>query len=162
MNAEVTQEENDVHQLEPMLAVLAATLEAAGIEDRPQTLAADAGYWHNQLEVTELEQKGLELFIATASRSKAAQARQAEGSPVAGLLTASPPSNAWRASCGPRRGRLSTNCVARWWSQSLARSRASWDAEAFSATVWEAAQSEWSLTCACFNLRKLYMAEYGD
>jgi hypothetical protein len=59
--AEITQEENDVHQLEPMLA-------------------ADAGYWHDQLEMTELEQKGPELFIATASRLKEAQAHQAEGS----------------------------------------------------------------------------------
>ena len=26
----------------------------------------------------------------------------------------------------------------------------------------EAVQSEWSLICACFNLRKLYMAAYGE
>ncbi|WP_394708735.1 hypothetical protein [uncultured Desulfobulbus sp.] len=43
VSADITQEENDVHQLEPMLAVLEATLEAAGIEGRPQALAAEAG-----------------------------------------------------------------------------------------------------------------------
>ena len=41
----VTQEANDVQQLEPMLQTMAHTLEAAGIEDRPKAGLADAGYW---------------------------------------------------------------------------------------------------------------------
>jgi hypothetical protein len=59
-----------------MLHAMEATLEAAGIEERPRTLAADAGYWHDQLEET-----GPDLFIATASRFREAQAQQATGSP---------------------------------------------------------------------------------
>ena len=39
----VTQEANDVQQLEPMLQTMAYTLEAAGIEDRPKAGLADAG-----------------------------------------------------------------------------------------------------------------------
>ena len=41
----VTQEANDVQQLEPMLQTMAHTLEAAGKEDRPKAGLADAGYW---------------------------------------------------------------------------------------------------------------------
>ncbi len=41
----VTQEANDVQQLEPMLHTLERTLEAAGIEERPKVGLADAGYW---------------------------------------------------------------------------------------------------------------------
>ena len=41
----VTQEANDVQQLEPMLQTMAHTLKAAGIEDRPKAGLADAGYW---------------------------------------------------------------------------------------------------------------------
>ena len=41
----MTQEANDVQQLEPMLQTMAHTLEAAGIEDRPKAGLADAGYW---------------------------------------------------------------------------------------------------------------------
>ena len=41
----VTQEANDVQQLEPMLQTMAHTLEAVGIEDRPKAGLADAGYW---------------------------------------------------------------------------------------------------------------------
>ena len=41
----VTQEANDMQQLEPMLQTMAHTLEAADIEDRPKAGLADAGYW---------------------------------------------------------------------------------------------------------------------
>jgi len=40
----VSQEANDVQQLKPMLQTLELTLEAAGIEERPRTGLADAGY----------------------------------------------------------------------------------------------------------------------
>src|SRR6266700_2342944 len=43
--AELTQDANDVQQLKPMLAATAATLATAGIEERPEALLADAGYW---------------------------------------------------------------------------------------------------------------------
>jgi transposase len=43
--AELTQDANDFQQLHPMLDATAATLAAAGIQDRPGILAADSGYW---------------------------------------------------------------------------------------------------------------------
>jgi hypothetical protein len=43
--AELTDEANDVHQLEPMLQATATTLAAAGIDDRPEAALADSGYW---------------------------------------------------------------------------------------------------------------------
>jgi hypothetical protein len=43
--AELTQDANDVQQLEPMLQATAATLAAAGIGERPEVLLADSGYW---------------------------------------------------------------------------------------------------------------------
>jgi Transposase DDE domain len=43
--AELTDEANDVHQLDPMLKATATTLAAAGIDERPGTLLADSGYW---------------------------------------------------------------------------------------------------------------------
>src|SRR6266511_3817535 len=43
--AELTHDANDFLQLQPMLEATAATLAAAGIQDRPGTLAADSGYW---------------------------------------------------------------------------------------------------------------------
>jgi hypothetical protein len=43
--AELTDEANDIHQLQPMLQATATTLAAAGIDDRPETALADSGYW---------------------------------------------------------------------------------------------------------------------
>jgi transposase len=43
--AELTQQANDLQQLQPMLTATAATLGAAGITQRPGTLLADSGYW---------------------------------------------------------------------------------------------------------------------
>jgi transposase len=43
--AELTQEANDVQQLEPMLQAADRTLAAADVPQRPGTLLADSGYW---------------------------------------------------------------------------------------------------------------------
>jgi transposase len=43
--AELTQQANDLQQLGPMLDATAATLAAAGVQDRPGTVLADSGYW---------------------------------------------------------------------------------------------------------------------
>jgi hypothetical protein len=43
--AELTQDANDLQQLQPMLDATAVTLGAAGIVERPGMLLADSGYW---------------------------------------------------------------------------------------------------------------------
>jgi hypothetical protein len=43
--AELTQQANDLQQLGPMLDATAATLAAAGVQNRPGTVLADSGYW---------------------------------------------------------------------------------------------------------------------
>ena len=60
----VSQDENDLHQLEPMLQELTASLAAAGIEAKPKRLNADAGYWLQDLPIEALEKEGPELLIA--------------------------------------------------------------------------------------------------
>ncbi|MDD2469280.1 MAG: transposase [Desulfobulbus sp.] len=162
VSAEVTQDENDVHQLEPMLAALAATLEAAGIEDRPQTLAADAGYWHDQLEVTELEQKGPALFIATASRLQEAQAHQAEGSPQGRIPDDITPKQRMARKLRTKVGRAVYKLRSQTVEPVFGQIKSIMGCRSFLRRGLEAVQSEWSLICACFNLRKLYRAAYGD
>jgi transposase len=61
----VTQEANDVQQLKPMLDNMEHTLEAAGIEDRPKSALADAGYWSEANVTTCSDPEGTELLIAT-------------------------------------------------------------------------------------------------
>ena len=77
----VTQEANDVQQLEPMLHTLVRTLEAAGIEERPKVGLADAGYWSeaNVKACSRLEMP--ELLIATTKDWKQRKLLREKGCP---------------------------------------------------------------------------------
>jgi len=77
----VTQEANDVQQLEPMLETLERTLEAAGIEDRPRTALADAGYWSEANVTTCSDPEGPELLIATTKDWKQRKLLREQGCP---------------------------------------------------------------------------------
>jgi transposase len=49
--AEITTQSPDFGQLEPMVTTALKELENAGVDQRPRTVLADAGYWHrNQIE----------------------------------------------------------------------------------------------------------------
>jgi hypothetical protein len=77
--AGVTQEANDVQQLKPMLETLEQTLQAAGIEERPRTALADAGYW-SETNVTACSRpEGPELLIATTKDWKQRKALRERG-----------------------------------------------------------------------------------
>jgi len=62
--ADVTQEENDVQQLHPMLEQTQEELSAAGVVEEIGVVAADAGYW-SETNVQEADPEGPELLIAT-------------------------------------------------------------------------------------------------
>jgi transposase len=72
--AELTQQANDLQQLQPMLAATAATLAAAGIAERPGTLLADAGYW-TIANLTELP-GAPELLIPPAKHGRQGKPRK--------------------------------------------------------------------------------------
>jgi len=61
---EVTQEENDVRQLNPMLGKAKDNIESAGLEARIKVGLADAGYW-SENNINESASDGPELIIAT-------------------------------------------------------------------------------------------------
>jgi len=46
--AEITTDSSDFGHLEPMLTATRTELALAGIEEQPEVLLADAGYWHNE------------------------------------------------------------------------------------------------------------------
>lgn len=135
---------------------------AAEIEDRPQTLAADGGYWHDQLDVMELEQKGPELFIDTASRLKEAQAHQAEGSPQSWIPDDITPKQRMTRTLRTQDGQAVYTLRSQTEEPVFGQIKSVMGCWGFLRRGLEAVQSEWSLICVCFNLRKLYRAAYGD
>jgi transposase len=78
--AELTQQANDLQQLEPMLAATAATLSAAGVPQRPGRLLADSGYW-TIANLTELPDAP-ELLIPPARHGRQGKPRK-DGKPTA-------------------------------------------------------------------------------
>ena len=78
---EVTQQENDLHQLEPMLEATKETLEDAGINESPEMLGADAGYFRDDLDVVGIEQNGPELLLATQKDWKQRKAQKEQPTP---------------------------------------------------------------------------------
>jgi transposase len=78
--AELTQDANDLQQLQPMLEATAATLGAAGIAERPGTLLADSGYW-TIANLTEIEGAPV-LLIPPAKHGRQGKPRK-DGQPSA-------------------------------------------------------------------------------
>lgn len=78
--ADVTQEENDKKQLDPMVEQTKEELEKAGVEEEIGTLLADAGYW-SEKNIQEADPDGPELLIATAKDRKQQKAFQEMGAP---------------------------------------------------------------------------------
>lgn len=62
--AEVTQEENDVRQLHPMIEKAVETLESAGVKEKMGAVLADAGYF-SEKNLADASPDGPELFVAT-------------------------------------------------------------------------------------------------
>ena len=77
----LTQEANDVQQLEPMLQTLEHTLEAAGLEERPDVGLVDAGYW-SEANIRACSRPEMpELLIATTKDWKQRKLLREKGSP---------------------------------------------------------------------------------
>ena len=55
LGAEVTREENDLYQLEPMIHETQESLDGAGIEKGIGTCTADTGYWRDDLPIKSIE-----------------------------------------------------------------------------------------------------------
>jgi hypothetical protein len=118
--AELTQDANDLQQLQPMLKATAATLAAAGIAERSDMLLVDSGYW-SIANLTTIE-GGPELLIPPAKHARQGKPRQ-DGKPSAsnshGLRAA------MQSSSRARRPRPATRSGRRPSSRSSARSRTS-------------------------------------
>jgi hypothetical protein len=149
--AELTQDANDFQQLEPMLTATTATLAAAGIAERPDTLAADSGYW-SIANLTEIP-NAPELLIPPPKHGRHGKPRK-DGKPSAsrsdGLraaMTAKLQSEDGKARYGKRKqtvepvfGQIKDVRGAR---RLLRRGLAACDAE-------------WKLLCGTHNLLKLW------
>jgi transposase len=62
--AEITNVSTDFSQLDPMVTATLAELERAGIQQRPEAVAADAGYWNEQHMDEVVANKHIPVLVA--------------------------------------------------------------------------------------------------
>lgn len=145
---DVTQEENDVRQLEPMLTKCE---EQAG--RRPDELLADAGYWSE--DNAKLQTRETELFIATTKDWKQRKALRDAGAPRGRIPKDATPKDLMERKLLTKRGReaykqrgstiepvfgqMGTRGLREFWLRGI-----------------EKVQTEWSLWCSTHNLLKLW------
>lgn len=79
--AEVTDEQNDHHQLHPMIDATAASLADAGIEDRPDKLLADAGY-ASEANFAALDDDDPDAYVATRNMKNSPTPRTGRRGPL--------------------------------------------------------------------------------
>jgi len=152
----VTQEENDVQQLKPMLETLESTLEAAGIEDRPNAALADAGYWSEANVIDCTCPEGPELLIATTKDWKQRKAARERGCPRGRIPNDLSPRERMERKLLTRRGRRMYRLRGITVEPVLGQVKEGQGCRRFMRRGLGAAQSEWSLMATTHNLLKLW------
>jgi hypothetical protein len=149
--AELTQDANDFQQLQPMLEATAATLAAAGIAERPDTLAADSGYW-SIANLTEIPDAP-ELLIPPPKHGRHGKPRRdgkPSGSKSDGLraaMTARLQSEDGKACYAKRKETV---------EPAFGQLKEQQGARRFLRRGLAACQAEWKLLCGTHNLLKLW------
>ena len=151
--ADITQEENDVGQLHPMLAETQATCETAGIEEPVGCCLADAGYW-SEANMQQADPDGPDLFIATKKDFKQRKALREAASPQDILPKNATAKQKMEEKLRTPQGRATykkrCQTIEPVFGQIKSR------ANRFMRRGLEACRSEWRLLCATHNLLKLW------
>src|SRR6266542_3941087 len=149
--AELTDEANDVHQLQPMLTATATTLSVAGIQERPGTLLADSGYW-SIANLTQIPDAP-ELLIPPAKHGRHGRPRK-DGRPSASnsdelraAMTAKLASDDGKACYGKRKETI---------EPVFGQIKDGRGARRFLRRGLTACEAEWKLLCGTHNLLKLW------
>lgn len=152
----VTQEANDVQQLEPMLHTLVRTLEAAGIEERPKVGLADAGYWSeaNVKACSRLEMP--ELLIATTKDWKQRKLLREKGCPRGRIPKGLSPRDRMERKLLTKRGRTLYKMRGVLVEPVFGQVKEGQGFRRLMRRGLDAAQSEWSLVGMTHNLLKLW------
>jgi transposase len=149
--AELTQDANDLQQLQPMLTATTATLAAAGIPERPERLLADSGYW-TIANLTGIPDAP-ELLIPPARHGRQGKPRK-DGKPTASR------SDGLRAAMTAR---LASDDGKVWYAKRqqtiepvFGQLKEQQDGRRFLRRGLAACDAEWKLLCGTHNLLKLW------
>jgi len=152
--AEVTQDQNDVRQLHPMLKRAKEELEGAGIKKRLKVAVADAGYF-SEGNIKGADGDGPELLVAPASDWRLARKLAEEGPPRGRIPRGLSAKELMERKLLTKRGRAFYG-LRKVVEAVVGQVKALGDR--FMRRGRRAARSEFRLLCACHNLLKLWRA----
>ena len=156
--AEVTDEQNDMGQLHPMVEATEASLAGAGIDDRPDKLLDDAGYCSEE-SLAALDEDDPDTYIATRNMKKSQTPGPGRRGPLkhdATLLEKMDRkvSNKAGRALYPKRQHLIEPV--------FGQIKDGRHIRGFMRRGKAGAASEWKLICGTHNLLKLYRRALGD
>jgi transposase len=153
--AEVTQEENDVHQLHAMLAKAKENLEVAGCREELEAAVADAGYW-SEANIREADSHGPELLIATTKDWKQRKALRDTPPPRGRIPANLPPRELMERKLLTKRGRALYKKRSQTVEPVFGQIKETRGCDRFLRRGKSACDSEWKLICTTHNLLKLW------
>ena len=155
--AEVTEEENDVKQLEPMLKKAKANINKAGVEQDMGTCLMDAGYW-SENNVKGREEVG-EILIATKKDWKQRQAMREQPGPRGRMPSGLSLAGRMERKLLTKRGRELYRKRSPMIEGVFGQIKEVRGCNRFMRRGIKATRSEWNLICATHNLLKLWRSE---
>jgi hypothetical protein len=150
--ASVTTEQNDTRQLHPMLGVIAASLVAAGIEELPRVLLADAGYCSEDA-LASLGPDHPDCYVATRNMKAGTAPKVSMRGPLPKNATAI---DKMERKVSTKSGRSHYKKRQLLAEPVFGQIKDARGARRFTRRGRIAADSEWKLLCATHNLLKLY------
>jgi hypothetical protein len=149
--AELTQQANDLQQLAPMLTAIRTTPTSAGIDARPQRLAADSGYW--SIANVSAIPDAPELLIPPARHGRHGKPRK-DGQPSASRSDSL--RAAMLAKLGSEQGKAYYAQRSRTIEPIFGQVKAIRGGGRFMHCGLRACEAEWKLLCGTHNLLKLW------
>jgi hypothetical protein len=156
---EITREENDCRQLEPMLEETRQSLEQAGVAETMGSLAADAGYWAREMDVERIEQNGPVLYVATKKDWKMRQELAQQGPPRGRIPVEATPRERMDRRLLTKKGRDTYRLRGQTVETVFGHIKKNLGFTGFLRRGLQAVRSEWALICTCCNLKKLFKAK---
>jgi transposase len=158
LGAEVTQEENDLYQLEPMIHETQESLDGAGIEKLIHTCTADTGYWRDDLPIASIEADGPQLLIAIQKDSKQREQCLDEEHYQGRIHADATSRERMGRRLSTKRGKAKYKLRSQTVEPVFGQIKATMGIYGFMRRGMNAVRSEWKLICACHNLMKLFRA----
>lgn len=153
--AAVTQEANDVRQLNPMLEKTDEELRAAGVEEKIGAVLGDAGYWSEE-NVKSADADGPELLIATNKDWKQRKALREQPTPRGRIPAGLTARDRMERKLLTNRGRELYKLRGQTIEPVFGQIKSARGCDRFMRRGIQAADSEWSLICSTHNLLKLW------